>query len=149
MHDLMEMRRADFFFTFGYEDEIDGELAAGTANGVKRGEERRFRTFLIYGAATDDNFAEAGLVDQRGIPRGRGPLGRIDLLDVVHEIKAERFGGAGVQSCEDAGLAVGGDLGDLAEAGLAEHLHGELAAFGHAALFRGVGGGVSPGLEAL
>src|ERR1700675_3327139 len=121
MHDLMKMRRADFFFAFGYEDKIHGKLAAGAANGVKGGEERGFRTFLIYGATTDDNFAEAGLVDERGVPRRRGPLGRVDLLDVVHEIEAERFGSAGVERCEDAGLAVSGDLGDLAEAGFAAH----------------------------
>ncbi len=124
MHDLMEMRGADFFFAFGYENEIDGELAAGPANGVKSGEERGFGTFLIYGAAADDNFAEAGLVHERGVPRRRGPLGRVDLLDVVHEIEAERFGSAGVERGEDAGLAVGGDFADLAEAGLAQHLHG-------------------------
>src|SRR5438309_11455693 len=123
----MEVRGADFFFAFGYEDEIDGELAACALNGVKGGEERSFRTFLIYGAAANDNFSEAGLVDQRGVPWGRGPFGGIDLLDVVHEIEAERFGSAGVERGEDAGLAVGGDLGDLAEAGVAEHLHGQLA----------------------
>ena len=71
------------------------------------------------------------------------------MLDVVHEIEAERFGRAGVESGEDAGLAVGGDLGDLAEAGFAEHLHGELAAFAHAAIFGGDGGLVNPGLQAL
>src|ERR1700720_3965553 len=120
MHDLMEMRGADFFFAFGNEDEIDGQFAAGAANGVKGGEESGFRTFLIYGAAADDNFAEAGLVDERSVPWWRGPLGRVDLLDVVHEIESERFGGSGVERGENAGLAVGGDLGDLREAGVAE-----------------------------
>src|SRR6267154_1323015 len=149
MHDLMEMRRADFLFTFGYEDEIDGEFAACSANGVKGGEERSFGTFLIYGAAADDYFAEAGLVDERGVPRRRGPFGGIDLLNVVHEIEAECFGSAGIESAEDAGLAFGGNLGDLAEAGFAQHLHGQFAAFVHPAVFCGVGGLVNPGLQAL
>src|SRR5260221_11078344 len=120
----MEMRRADFFFALRYEDEIDRELAAGAANGVKGGEESGFRTFLIYGATADDYFAEAGLVDERSVPRGRGPFGRDGLLNDLHEIEAERFGRAGIESGEDAGLGVGGGFGDLAEAGFAEHLHG-------------------------
>src|SRR5712675_2598411 len=149
MHDLMEVRRPDFLFTLGYEDEIDGEFAACAANGVKGGEERSFRTFLVYGAAADDYFAEAGLVDERGVPRWRGPFGGIDLLYVVHEIKAESLGGASVESGKDAGLAFGGDLGDLAEAGFAQHLHGQLAAFVHPAVFCGDGRLVNPGLQAL
>src|SRR5712671_8007068 len=106
----MEVWRADFLFTFPYENEIDWEFAACAPNSVKGGEERSFGTFLIYGAAADDYFAEAGLVDERGVPRRRGPFGGIDLLYVVHEIKAERFGSAGIESGEDAGLAFGGDL---------------------------------------
>src|SRR5712671_2350015 len=149
MHDLMEVRRADFLFTLGYEDEIDGEFAACAANGVKGGEERSFGTFLVYGAAADDYFAEAGLVDERGVPGWRGPFGGVDLLYVVHEIEAERFGSAGIESGEDAGLAFGGDLADLAEAGFAQHLHGQLAAFVHAAIFCGDGGLVNPVLQAL
>src|SRR4029077_1340263 len=61
MHDLREMRRADFFFAFGDEYEIYRELAACAANGVKGGEESGFRTFLINGAAADDDLAEPGL----------------------------------------------------------------------------------------
>ncbi len=143
------MRGADFFLAFGYKDEIDGELAACAVNGVKCGEEGGFGAFLVYGAAADDYFAEAGLVDERGVPRRRGPFGGIDLFYVVHEVEAERFGSAGIEGGEDAGLAVGGNLGDLREASFAEHLHGELAAFVHAAIFGGDGGLVNPGLQAL
>ena len=143
------MGRADFLFTFGDKNEIDGELAASATDGVKGREESGFRPLLVYGAAADDDFTEAGLLDECGIPRWRGPLGRVDLLDVVHEIEAERFGGAGVERGENAGLAVGGHLGDLREAGVAEHLHGQLAAFIHAAIFGGDGGLVNPGLQAL
>ena len=38
---------------------------------------------------------------------------------------------AGVQSREDAGLAVGGDAGDLLEAGLPRQAHHEVAPLGH------------------
>src|SRR5258708_12460145 len=143
------MRGADFFLAFGYKDEIDGELAACAVNGVKCGEEGGFGAFLVYGATADDYLAEAGLVDQRGVPRWRGPFGGIDLLDVVHEVEAKRFRSAGVERGEDAGLAVGGNLGDLREAGFAKHLHGELAAFVHAAIFGGDGGLANPGLQPL
>src|SRR6266404_657406 len=149
MDDLREMRGADFFFAFGDEYEIYRELAACAANGVKGGEESGFWTFLINGAAADDDLAESRLVDQRGVPRRRGPLGGIDLLDVVHEVEADGFGGAGVERGEDAGLAVGGDHGDLSEAGVAQHLHGELAAFVHTAVFGGDGGLANPGLQTL
>src|SRR5882757_9040908 len=104
MHDLMEVRRADFLFTFAYENEIDGEFAACAANGVKGGEERSFRTFLVYGAAADDYFAETGLVDERGAPRRTRAFGGMDLLYVVPEIKAEPRWAASVESSEDAGL---------------------------------------------
>src|SRR5258708_26170694 len=92
MHDLMEVRRADLFFAFGDEDEVDGELAACAANGMERREERSFGTFLVYGAAADDYFAETGLVDERGVPRRRGPFGRTHLVCVAHELTAQGFG---------------------------------------------------------
>src|SRR6266849_741103 len=129
MHYLMEMRGTDFLFAFGYEDQVDREFAAG--------------------ATTDDYFSETRFVDQGSVPRRRGPFGGIYLLYVIHEIEAERFGGAGIEGGEDAGLAFGGDLGDLAEAGFAQHLHGYFAAFVHPAIFCGDGRLVNPGLQAL
>ena len=66
-----------------------------------------------------DHLAEAGLVDERRLERRRGPLGGIELLDVVHEIEADGARRAGVERGEDAGLAVGGNLFDLLEAGVA------------------------------
>src|SRR5260221_12533835 len=88
---LVEMRGADFFLAFGYKDEIDGELAACAVNGVQCGEESGFGAFLVYGATADDYLAEAGLVDQRGVPRGRGPFGGIELLYVVHGVGCNAF----------------------------------------------------------
>src|ERR1700675_447029 len=135
MDDLRKMRGADFFFTFGDKNKIYRELAVCGANGVKSGEEGGFGAFLVYGAAADQNFAEAGLVDDCSVPRRRGPFGGIDLLDVIHEIEPDGLGSTGVERGEDAGLAVGGNLGDLRESGVAQHLHGELTAFVHATIF--------------
>src|SRR5258708_36998151 len=114
MHHLMEVWGADFFFTFRYENEIDWELAACAANGVERGEEGSFGTFLIYGAAADDYFAETGLVDESSVPRWRGPFGGIDLLNVGHEIKAGCFGSARIESGEYTGPATRGSRAGLA-----------------------------------
>ena len=58
-------------------------------------------------------------------------------------------GRAGVERGENAGLAVGGDFGDGLEAGVAEELHGEFAAFVHAAIFGGDAGLANPFLQAV
>ena len=143
------MRRADFLFAFGDENEVHGHFFARAANGVKRGEERGFRAFLIDGAAAHDDFAEAGFIEQSRFKRRRRPFGGISLFDVVHEIEAEGFGRAGVKCGENTGLAVGGHFFDAAEAGFAEHLHHQVAAFVHAAIFSGDGGLANPPLQAL
>ena len=109
-HDLRKMRRADLLFAFGHENKIHGQLSASAADGVQRGEERRFRPFLVDGAAPDEDFADAGLVDERGVQRRRRPFRGIDLFDVVHEIEAHRARRAGIERGENAGLAVGGIL---------------------------------------
>ena len=147
LDDLSEVRRADFFLAFGDENQIHGQLAAGGFEGVQRGEPGGFGSFLIDGSAADQNFSEAGLVDQRGFKRRRGPLGRVGLLHVVHEIDADGFGRAGVERGEDSGMAVGRDFGHLVEAGVAQHAHHHVAAFGHAAIFGGDGGLANPVLQ--
>ncbi len=70
-------------------------------------------------------------------------------LYVIHEIKPKSFRSARVQRGEDSRLAVGGDLGHLLEAGIAQHLHGEFAPFIHAAIFRRNGRLLYPGLHPL
>ncbi len=85
-----EVRRADLLFALGDEHEVDGQLPARAAERVERGEERRLGALLVHRAAPDDDLAEAGLVDDRGLEGRRGPLGRIDLLDVVHEVERRR-----------------------------------------------------------
>jgi hypothetical protein len=54
---------------FRDEDEIHGQLPPRAAERVQRGEQRRLRTFLVDGAATDDRLPETGLVDDRRVPR--------------------------------------------------------------------------------
>ena len=130
-HDLPEVRRADLFLPLRHEDEVDRALPARAVDGMESGQERGLRTFLVHRAAADQDLAEAGLVDERRRPGRRRPLGGIDLLDVIHEVQADRPRRAGVQCREDAGLAVGGDAGDLLEAGLPREAHHEVAPLGH------------------
>ena len=85
---------------------------------------RRFGAFLVHGAAADNHFAEAGLIDQRGGEWRRSPLGGIGLLHVVHEIEADGARRAGIERGKNSGLAVGGNFRDLVESRVAEHLHG-------------------------
>src|SRR5205807_1468080 len=147
-HDLREMGRADLLLTLGHEHEVERRLLAGGANGVQRGEEGRLRALLVHGAAADQHLAEPGTVDDGRRPGRRRPLGRVDLLDVVHEVQAERARGAGVERREDAGLAVGRDFRHLVEARVFEHAHGELAALVHAAVLGGDGRLSDPLLQA-
>src|SRR5258708_40229380 len=131
------MRRGDLFFAFRDKNEIDRKLASRAADGMKCGEERGFRPFLVHGAAADNHFAETGLVHQRSLEWRRRPLGRARLLDVVHEIQAERARSACVERGEDPGLAVGWHLRDLAETRLAKEPHHQIATLGYAADLRG------------
>ena len=96
-HDLGKMRRTDLLLSLGYEHEVERELAARAANGVKRGEKRRLRTLLVHSAAPHEHLSQLRLFDERGFPRWRGPLGGVRLLDVVHEIEAQGARSAGVE----------------------------------------------------
>ncbi len=116
---------------------------------IKSGEQRRFGSFLIDGAATDDDFAHAGLVYQARFKRRRGPFRRVGLLDVVHEIQSDGRGRAGVERGENSRLAVGGNFADLLEAGVAKESHGHFAAFVHAAIFGGDAGLADPFLKSV
>ena len=147
-HDLLEVRRADLLLPLRDEHEVDRALAAGAVDGVERGQERGLRPLLVHRAAADQDLAEAGLVDERRLPRRRRPLGGIDLLDVVHEVEADGPRRAGVQRREDAGLAVGGDAGDLLEAGLPREAHHERAPLLHPPVLGGDRRLLDPFLEA-
>ena len=77
------------------------------ADRVQRGEQRRLRPLLVDRAAADHHLADAGLVDDARLERRRAPLGRIELLDVVHEVEADGLRRAGIERGEHARLAVG------------------------------------------
>ncbi len=143
------MRRGDFLFAFRHKHQVHRKLAAGATNRVQRRKERGFGTLLVYRSAADHAFAQIRFVDERGLEWRRRPLRRIDLFHVVHEINADGARGSGVEGGEDAGLAVGGNLGDGVESGVAQHAHGEVAAFLHAALLGGNRRLTNPLLQAL
>ena len=148
-NNLREMRRTDFFFSFGHQHQVHRKLAPGATKRVQRGDERRLRAFLIHGAAADHALADVGFVDQGRLKWRRRPLGGIGLLHVIHEVQTDGARSAGVERGEDAGLAVGGNLGDVGESGVTQHAHGEVAAFVHAALLGGDRGLANPLLQTL
>ena len=143
------MRRADFFFAFGDEDQIHRELLAHAPDGMKRRQEGGLRALLVDCSPADDHFSQFGLIDQGGL-EGRGrPLGRIDLLYVVHEIKAQSARCTGIEGGENSGMAVGRHLGYAVESGIAQHAHGQVATFVHAAILGGNRRLANPLLDAL
>src|SRR5215475_5301835 len=147
--DLWKVWRADFFLAFRNENKIHRNFFAGAANRVECGEEGCFRAFLVDGTATDQDFSDALAIHDGRIEWRRGPFLRVELLYVIHEIEANGFGSARVECGENAGVAVGRHLLDHAEAGLLEHVHHELAAFVHVAVFGGDAWKLDPVLEAL
>ncbi len=136
VHDLAEMRRADFLFALRDEDEVDRQLAPGGFHRVQRFEEGRLRTFLIHRAAADHDFARARLVDDRGFGRRRRPFLGIELLHVVHEIEADRLRRAGVERREDARLAIGLDAFRALKTGILQQLDHVIGAFRITAILR-------------
>ena len=148
-HDLRKVRRTDFFFTLGNKHQIDGQLPAGAANGVHRGQEGSLRTLLVDRPTPDHALAQARLIDNGRVEGRRRPFRWIDLLDVIHEVDPEGARGAGVERGENAGLAIGGDFRRSLEAGLAQHAHGQVAAFVHAAVLGGNRRLANPRLQAL
>ena len=133
-NELRNVRRTDFLFAFGDQHQVHRHLLAGAANRMQRGEERRFRSFLIHRAATDDHFAQRRFVDDSRFGRRRRPFRRIELFHVVHEIEADRFRRAGVERREHARLAVGVDHRRLLKSRIARELRHVLGAFGIAAI---------------
>ena len=95
------------------------------------------------------HFSQTGLVDQRGVKRRRGPLRGIGLFHVIHEVEAEGSRRARVQGGENSRLSVARDFPHRIESGIPQESHGEVAALGHAAIFRGDGGLPDPFLEPM
>src|SRR5438876_4843319 len=116
---------------------------------MERSQKRRFRAFLVYRAATNNDRSKSGSVDEFGVPRRRSPLCRVSLFHVVHKVETQGARSARVEGCEDARLAIGGNLCDLAKAGIAKHADGEITALIHPAILRSDGGLPNPVLEPL
>jgi len=135
-HDLRKMRRSDFLLAFSNQHQIYGQLPACGVDGIKRGEKRRLRPFLVHGASTDEHSSEPGFSTSAARPGRRRPLCRIHLLDVIREIEAKSAGGARVECGKDTRLAVGGDSCYLTEPGLAKKAHREIAALSYASVLR-------------
>ena len=85
-----EVRRADLLLALAHQHEVDRQLLARRLERVQRGETRDLRSLLVGRAAADDHLADARLVDEPRLERRRAPLRGIELLDVVHEVEAER-----------------------------------------------------------
>jgi hypothetical protein len=63
LHDLVKVRRADFFLALGNQHDVDREFHLCRTHRMKRGEHSRLGSFLIDGAAADDGVTESGFVD--------------------------------------------------------------------------------------
>ena len=94
--------RADFFLTLGNEDEVDRQLDARVLERMQRGEEGHLRSLLVDRAAAHQRLTFARSLDDLPLERGRRPLGRIVVLDVVHEVNGERVLRPGVERCKHA-----------------------------------------------
>jgi hypothetical protein len=117
---------------------------SGAANRVQRGEERGLRPLLVDRTATAEDLAEPGLVDDLAIPRRRLPFRGVDLLDVVHEVEAERVARTGIERREDARMAIGRDALGLLEPRVGREFRHQCTALFHAEVLGGNRGLVDP-----
>ena len=133
---LREVWRADLFLAFGHEHEVHRKFPASGFERVQRGQPRRFRSLLIDSSAADQHLAQSWLVYQGRIERRRRPFRFIGLLHVVHEIDAEGSRRARVERGENTRMPLSRNLRHLAESGIAQEAHHEIATLGHAPVFR-------------
>src|SRR5438094_831699 len=103
---------------------IAGSLPSGETS-VASGEERRLGALLVHRAPAYQHGSHIRLLDERGGPRRRRPFRGIDLFDVIHEVDAQGARRTGIERREDSRLAVGRQLRDLVEPGVAQQLHRE------------------------
>ena len=142
-----EVRRADLLLALGEQDEVDRQPPAGGAEGVERGEEGAFGALLVDRAAAADR-AALRQVDDPPLERRRRPFRRVELLDVVHEIDADRAPGAGVDPAEHDRAAAGRDLADAGEPRLGGEPRHVIGAFLDVELLGGDGRQRDPLLDA-
>src|SRR5262245_65863778 len=123
------MRRADFLLAFRDQHQIDGQLAPRAPDSVKRCKEGRFWSLLVHSPASHQNFADAGSINERGIPRGRRPLSRVYLFHIVHEIETNSPRSACIERSQYAGLAIRRNFSHLTKTRVSKESHREVAAF--------------------
>ncbi len=128
--DLLEAGRADLLFALADQHDVDRWFPARGLECVQRGEEGGLGSLGVGRAPAHDHLAEPGLVHQASLERGRGPLGGIVLLHVVHEVHGERVPGAAVEGGEHAGLSRGRHQLYPREAGVPGELGHVLRALG-------------------
>ena len=124
------------FFAFRDQHEINRHFLIRAANRVQRRKKRGLRSFLVYGAATNDRFAEGCLINESRFGRWRRPFCGIELFHVVHKVKANRFRRPSIERCEHARLAVSVDNLSLLKSSVARQLGNVLCAFGITAVLR-------------
>jgi len=100
---------------------------------VQRGEKSHFGALLVGRAASADGPSER-VIEYLPFKRWRGPIGGIELLDVIHEIDAERPPRAGVQRAEHRRDAAGRHRPDAAEPRLRRQPRHQRRALRHIAL---------------
>src|SRR5688500_20172166 len=61
-HHVRDVRRPDLLLTLGDEDEVDRHLLVRAADGMQRGEKRRFRPLLIIRAPAHHHLAYARIL---------------------------------------------------------------------------------------
>ena len=130
------MGRTDFFFALRHHHQIDRHFLVRATDRMQRSEKRGFRSLLIHCAPADNRFSERRLVYQARLGRRRRPLRRIELFHVVHEIKADRFRGTGIERRKHAWLSIGVDHCRLLKARVARELGHVIRAFGISAVLR-------------
>ena len=90
--------------------------------------------FWFDGAAADDALAEPRLVHDRRVERGRGPLGRVHLLDVVHEVEATVRGAPASSVAKTPGWPSVGTRTARSKPASRQHPDQEVAALRHPAV---------------
>ena len=135
-HNLGKVRRANLFFAFADQHEVHRRFLSRGFERAQRAEKGSLGTLLIHGTATHADLAQPLFIDDLSFQRRRGPLGRIKLLHVVHEVNADGGGRARIDDSEDAGLAGGRDNFDVGEPGLARQLRHVIGSLWIVAVFR-------------
>ena len=93
-HDLCEIGGGDLLLAFRNQHQIHGQFASAAWNAFTAARKAISGPFWLLAPRPIIDVAFAGAVDKPAFERRRRPFGRIEMLDVVHEVDAERRLGA-------------------------------------------------------